>query len=70
MDVKEDKPVSLNVIETEAEADAEIADLEAEVAEPEVDIADPEKNEEEDEKKSSSAEECEEGEYTNFEELD
>ena len=53
----------MNIIETEAEADAEIA-------EPEVDIADPEKDEEEDEKKSSSAEECEEGEYTNFEELD
>jgi len=61
MDVQEDKPVTLNVIETVAEA---------EVAEPEDDIAEPEKEEEEDEKKESSAEECEEGEYTNFEELD
>ena len=61
MDVQEDKPVTLNVTETEAEE---------QVAEPEADIAEPEKEEEEDEKKESSAEECEEGEYTNFEELD
>ena len=61
MDVQEDKPVTLNVTEAETEA---------EVAEPEADIAEPEKEEEEGEKKESSAEECEEGEYTNFEELD
>ena len=59
---------------TETEAEAEVAEPEKELdvteTEAEAEVAEPEKEEEEDEKKDASAEECEEGEYTNFEELD